>query len=87
MNGNEINTAINRPEKGSVALAYSRNKGNPTRVINDLYLSALGRPAKPAEIANITRKMVMRVKDKDQMAPYQDLFWALLNSNEFMLNH
>ena len=87
MNGNEINTAINRPEKGSVALAYSRNKGNPTRVINDLYLAALGRPAKPAEIANITRKMVMRVKDKDQMAPYQDLFWALLNSNEFMLNH
>jgi hypothetical protein len=31
--------------------------------------------------------MVMRVKDKDQLAPYQDLFWALLNSNEFLLNH
>jgi hypothetical protein len=23
----------------------------------------------------------------DQAAPWQDLFWALLNSNEFILNH
>ena len=29
----------------------------------------------------------MRVRDKDVLAPYQDLLWALLNSNEFMLNH
>jgi hypothetical protein len=87
MNGNEINTAITRAEKGTVALSFAKNRGNPPRVINDLYLAALGRPAKPAEVSNITRKMVMRVKDKDPLAPYQDLFWALLNSNEFLLNH
>ncbi len=87
MNGNEINTAISRPEKGAVALSVAKNRGNPQRVITDLYLAALGRPPKPAEVANITKRMVMRVKDKDQLAPYQDLFWALLNSNEFLLNH
>ena len=87
MNGNEINTAISRPEKGAVALSVAKNRGNPQRVITDLYLAALGRPPKPAEVANITKRMVMRVKDKDQLSPYQDLFWALLNSNEFLLNH
>lgn len=87
MNGNEINTAISRPEKGTVALAAAKGRGNPQRAINELYLAALGRPAKPSEISNITKRMVMRVKDKDPIAPYQDLFWALLNSNEFMLNH
>ena len=25
--------------------------------------------------------------DKDPLARYQDIFWALLNSNEFILNH
>ena len=29
----------------------------------------------------------MRIPDKDEAAKFQDLFWALLNSNEFMLNH
>ena len=32
-------------------------------------------------------KMYRGVRDKDPAAPYQDLFWALLNSNEFILNH
>jgi hypothetical protein len=26
-------------------------------------------------------------KKLDELAPWQDLFWALLNSNEFILNH
>jgi hypothetical protein len=34
-------------------------------------------------------KMPLRpgYRDKTESAPYQDLLWALLNSNEFMLNH
>jgi hypothetical protein len=26
-------------------------------------------------------------RDKSASAPLEDLFWALLNSNEFLLNH
>ena len=28
-----------------------------------------------------------RERSKDANTPFQDLFWALLNSNEFILNH
>ncbi|MCY2937912.1 MAG: DUF1549 domain-containing protein [Planctomycetota bacterium] len=87
MNGSDINTAITRAEKGTVAVAMARNKGVPARVISDLYIAALNRPPRSGEVATIVKKMTMRLKDKEPIAPYQDLFWALLNSNEFMLNH
>ena len=87
MNGDDINAAITRKDKGAVSMAYAKAKGNPAGVINDLYLSALNRPASPKEMAAITAKLKLRIADKDPLAPYQDLFWALLNSNEFLLNH
>jgi len=70
-----------------VSMAVAKTKGNPAGVINELYLSALNRPASPKEMSAITAKLKLRIADKDPLAPYQDLFWALLNSNEFLLNH
>ena len=87
MNGREINEAITRKEKGTVALALVKGKGKPQTVINELFLATLNRPAKATEIAKITAALPMRTRDKEPMAPFQDVFWALLNSNEFLLNH
>ena len=87
MNGKDINEAISRKEKGTVSMAMARNKSNPNRIINELFLATLNRPARPAETLKISRGLAMRTKDKSPMDPYQDLFWALLNSNEFLLNH
>ena len=87
MNGKDINEAISRKEKGTVSMAMARNKSNPNRIINELFLATLNRPARPAETLKISRGLAMRTKDKSPMYPYQDLFWALLNSNEFLLNH
>lgn len=87
MNGDDINTAITRKDKGSVAMAFAKARGNPSGTINELYMAALNRPASARELSAISQKIRLRIADKDPMAPYYDLFWALLNSNEFLLNH
>jgi hypothetical protein len=92
MNGKEINDAISRKEKGTVALAVRRARSQPG-VINELYLAALNRLPSGAEMQAIVSRFRLdtpqsNVKDAhDPAARFEDLFWALLNSNEFMLNH
>jgi hypothetical protein len=91
MNGEDINKAISRKDKGTVALALARNRG-PGGVLHDLYLAALNRPPTQREVGLILNKMPLRPQyqgwdARNQAARYEDLFWALLNSNEFLLNH
>jgi hypothetical protein len=84
MNGGHLNKAI--ASKGH--LANLVKKGNVTAIVDYLYMAALNRPPAPGEaskILQIYRKAP--VKNLDGLAFWQDLFWALLNSNEFILNH
>jgi hypothetical protein len=86
MNGKDINDAIARKDKGTVALAL-RNR-TQAAVIAELYLAALNRPPRPRELQEIRARLPLRLGYKDSAeAAAQDLFWALLNSNEFILNH
>ena len=55
--------------------------------MDDIYLAALNRYPTPAEYQDVPRKLRMRVGERDLLAPWQDLLWALVNSNEFYLNH
>jgi hypothetical protein len=92
MNGKEINDAISRKDKGTVAMAIHRARAQPA-VISELYLAALNRPPTAREMQAIVNQFRLlnpqaAVKDAhDPAARFEDLFWALLNSNEFMLNH
>ncbi len=52
-------------------------------VINDLYLTALGRSPSSSELDRFDRFAIGRDTNK----LYQDIFWALLNSAEFVSNH
>jgi hypothetical protein len=88
MNGKEINEAVNRKEKSTLAAILTKDKGQPRAIVNDLFLVTLNRLPSQTDIT----KIIAAAKrtsgaDKDPMAPFQDLFWALLNSSEFMLNH
>ncbi len=99
MNGKDLNDAVADPN--GVVAKYWKKKGS-TGLITELYLTALNRPPTDGELAKIN-KVVQQglyvpvpvgkgtatkpVPEKDQMAFYQDMLWALLNSNEFMLNH
>jgi hypothetical protein len=90
MNGEDLNAAITR-EKATVALAMARARA-PADVIAELYLASLNRKPTPKEVITILAQMELRplhkaMDVKNPAARYQDLFWALLNSNEFLLNH
>jgi hypothetical protein len=84
MNGKDINDAISA-DKGTVNQILLKN---PRASIDELYLAALNRPARRNEVAGIQNRIRLRAGFKDNVkAQYQDIFWALLNSNEFLLNH
>lgn len=98
MNGQDINKAINDPDIGTVANVI-REKGLTKAAVDKLYLAALNRPCTDNEWKKINTPTTYQflnpaVASKVNMrvpgffaAYYQDLFWALLNSNEFILNH
>ncbi len=87
MNGRDINEAISRPGKGRVALVMASSRAQAV-AIDKLYLAALNRRPTPAEKAGISSKIYLRRGFRDSAkAAYEDLFWALLNSNEFLFNH
>lgn len=103
MNGQEINDAIldeNNGTIGNILKPMSKIKGAvPGTMVNaairELFLATLNRPPTDAEMKRITdRKRIFLNPDQPQLTDYafcraycQDIFWALLNSNEFILNH
>ena len=57
---------------------------DPMSVVQDLYERCLSRQPSPAEFAAIRERLN---SSNDVSASLNDLFWALLNSNEFVFNH
>ena len=90
MNGRDINEAISNEKSGRVQEAVRKTTGKRPKVTMDyIFLATLNRPATQKEYSQIIQKVPLRNRLKDQTptAPLQDLFWALLNCNEFFLNH
>src|SRR5262249_4936984 len=57
------------------------------RRVETLYLVALSRPPRPDEMARVVRYVNSGGPTGDSRRALADVFWALLNSAEFMLNH
>jgi hypothetical protein len=88
MNGKEINDAISNLNKGTVATTYRLHGRNQAKTLDLLYLTALNRLPTSREYSLIAqRSKIVGADLKNPLAPWQDLFWALVNSNEFILNH
>jgi hypothetical protein len=98
MNGGDINEAINRAGKGTVALAMKKHGDRPAAVIRELFLATLNREPTSKELAAVTKELPfpstpqrMKMKEEDLKKwpdhKYQDVLWALVNSNEFLLKH
>jgi hypothetical protein len=59
-------------------------------LLDDLYVAAFSRyPTKLEQqtAMKLVRATLAQSKEKDPIDAYQDIFWALLNSSEFVLNH
>lgn len=83
MNGELVQNAIST-SKGSYLNTVLSDKGNEQAKLKELYMSTLSRTPTSREIA--AAKGLIK-KAKTPIEGYQDLFWALLNSNEFIFNH
>jgi hypothetical protein len=95
MNGNIIEKAISK-DPGSYLHARveeilkKESRAADVALLNDLYLAAVSRypTQKEKTLAGaLLRDTMAQSKDKNPIDAYQDIFWALLNSSEFVLNH
>jgi hypothetical protein len=71
--------------KGGFLDAVASSGGRNTAKIDALYIAALARKPTPKEVAVANAIMVAR--QGDAAAALQDVWWAVLNSNEFIINH
>lgn len=72
-------------ERGSFLFESMSSPGNEAQKIQELYLAALSRNPTKSEIGKVQR--MLKSYGNQKLMGYQDLFWALLNSNEFVFIH
>ena len=83
MNGPLVQDAVS-VKSGSHLHDLLTGKGSDNQKIQKLYVTALGRmPTRPE--LGAAQKFLNN--SHEPLTVYQDLFWALLNSNEFIINH
>ncbi len=85
INGKEINEEI-KSAGGTIAQSMAKHKGNFKPIVSDIFMAALGRPPRTNEPATVN-KIANKYGGKFDQSFFGDVMWALLNSNEFILNH
>jgi hypothetical protein len=85
MNGDLIRQATNIDKGGFLERVATDPKLNVGAKINRLYLAALARRPTSREVS--LAKKLMQYRQNNPAAGLQDVWWAVLNSNEFILNH
>lgn len=84
MNGDLIKRATDA-SPGSFLYEVAMESTSDRAKINQLYMAALSRPPTTQELRWANE--LWRAREGDTIAALQDIWWALLNSNEFILNH
>jgi len=69
---------------GKVVTKLLETTGDPVAVAEALYVRCLARKPTPGESGRIASKLASA---PEKVNTLEDLFWALLNSNEFLFNH
>jgi hypothetical protein len=77
-------TTTGKISSGKVVEHMLGDKAEPMAVAAELYMRCLGRKPTETESMKISAKLA---KVEDKKAALEDLFWALLNTNEFIFNH
>jgi hypothetical protein len=81
LNGDTVNAKI---QQGGLIPKLQAAKKTDSERITDLYIRCFSRRPTNEEIATLTAVLK---QNKNQTQALEDLFWALLNSREFLFNH
>ncbi|MBX9582602.1 MAG: DUF1549 domain-containing protein [Gemmataceae bacterium] len=81
MNGD---TVASKVSQGNIIGKLLAERKPPAYVVEHLYMRCLSRPPRPEEMG----KLVAAVEaNPNKQQALEDVFWAVLNSREFMFNH
>ncbi|MDB5338243.1 MAG: hypothetical protein JWN70_3862, partial [Planctomycetaceae bacterium] len=69
---------------GGVVPKLIESNATPEAIIDALYIRALSRKPSTDELAGMLKLVGTSTKDR---RVYEDIFWSLMNSTEFMFNH
>ena len=83
-NGDLVKKAVSIDKGGFLDEVAKRSVSNPAK-INALYMAALARKPSSQEVKTANALMIAR--KGDATGALQDIWWAVLNSNEFIINH
>jgi len=83
-NGELIREAISL-QPGSWLQRIANDQSNVGDKVQHLFYAGLARKARPEELT--AAKTLLQVRKNDAGAMLQDMWWAVLNSNEFIINH
>lgn len=78
------NTVHNKVDNSPLITQMIAAKKSPAETIDELYLRTVSRKPLPAEVSSLQAQFA---QEQDQHKADIDLFWALLNSQEFLFNH
>ncbi len=81
MNGDVVNTKI---QQGGVIKSLQDKQLTPPQIVEQLYITCLTR--KPTE-TEVTALAPLFAEGSDANRSLDDVFWALMNSREFLFNH
>lgn len=84
LNGDNTNNRINQ---GKVLGPMLDGKKSDQEILSHLYLSALCRPPTEVEIKKLQEALQQAKEPKQRREILNDIFWAILNSKEFIFNH
>lgn len=84
LNGDTVNQKI---QTGGLIDKLLKEKVAPREIVEQLYLTCLSRRPTPNEMQNFSALFTEGLDPKDVKKGLEDLFWALLNSREFLFNH
>jgi hypothetical protein len=84
MNGKFVKEATSQARSTTVATVIDGKRPRPMeKRIEDLYLVTLSRKPRPEEM----KRLLEYAAEGDSKEALRDVFWVLLNSTEFILNH
>ena len=87
MNGKMTADATSLSRGGTLAAIADSPFLDTEGKLNALYLASLSRKMRPEEQSRMVRYVDGGGPSKDSSKALADIFWALINSSEFILNH